>query len=62
LYHKHHEEAQKLERVKFIGRLGLYCYLKMDVVVEKSLYFLFQTIGKARSIRSISDKAFFLWR
>lgn len=37
LYDKYKKEAEKLNNVKFIGRLGTYKYLNMDKVVENIL-------------------------
>jgi UDP-galactopyranose mutase len=37
LYQKHKTEADKLEKVIFIGRLAEYRYYNMDAVVERGM-------------------------
>lgn len=39
LYEKYRNEAEKLENVYFLGRLGTYNYMNMDKVVEQALNF-----------------------
>ncbi len=39
LYQKYHELAQKEDKVIFGGRLGMYKYLDMHIVIEKALEF-----------------------
>ncbi|HOJ78738.1 MAG TPA: UDP-galactopyranose mutase [Bacillota bacterium] len=47
LYAKYHEEAETQENLYFTGRLGLYQYLNMDVVVKEAMELVEKLLGRS---------------